>query len=97
MKTNTKIILITLRTILKITKIFFSKEVGFFANFAIFLISPLQIYGCQIPLSNILFILIMYPIFFEVIYEFFLKNKVKEAHKLADKAIEIINKDLIKS
>lgn len=90
MKTITKMSLITLIGLIKITKILFSKNIGFLCNFIIYIIPVANAYNYTVNrwnIGSVLFSLALYPIIFELTYKYYLKKRISEAHQLADKII----------
>jgi len=82
-----KIFLIALKTL-------FSKGMGFFVNFFIFMAPVAMKIDFSITQQTLGFItlsLIIYPIFFELMYRFLFKKKVIEVHGMIDGVVHSIN------
>lgn len=94
MKTREKIGWTIVKIILIILKVLFNKPMGFFVNFIVFMLPVAFKIDFSIKpnnLSLVLFSLVVYPIFFELMYRCYAKKKVKMVHELIDKIIHGIN------
>jgi heme/copper-type cytochrome/quinol oxidase subunit 4 len=82
------------KIILIVIKAMFNKTVGFFANLCILMIPFAYVINFSINDSNIflvIFALILYPIFFEMWYRFYLKKELYKLHLQINKAINDID------
>ncbi len=82
-----KIVLIILKTL-------FSKGMGFFVNFFIFMFpiaTKIDFSITQYTIGFVILSLIIYPIFFELMYSFLFKKTIIEVHEMIDNVVYSIN------
>jgi hypothetical protein len=93
-KVKLKMSWLIVKFILLSVKVFFSKVGMFIVNFFVFLLPVAMNLNFSLNLESFYFFIacfIVYPFFFELMYIFFLRNKINEAHKLIDEVVCMIN------
>lgn len=85
-----------MKNVLFVIKALFSRWAAFFGNLIIFMIPIYLSTGFSIK-ENVIVSVVVYSFFFELLYNLFLKKKIKKVHEMIDCVVYSINNNFKES